>query len=283
MTKTAKHNLFLLRVGFLSLIIIGQLSAFGQSHPLASTPSKDTSSTLGQYTLVWHDEFNEKTLDTTNWSYEVNGNGGGNNELQYYTDSPENCFLRDGALVIQALKKSHKGKSYTSARIRTQKKFSFKYGRVEVVAKVPGGKGIWPAIWMLGSDISRVGWPACGEIDMMEYAGKEPHVIHGSIHTTSSHGNTVNTRILDVPTAETAFHNYAIEWDTKKIDFFVDDSLYYTYKPDNYNDNTWPFNKDFFLILNVAVGGNFGGAVDDNIFPQTMEVKSVRVYQKTTL
>ena len=261
----------------------------GEGHSEPGTFYFDDFALLGgasqpNYTLVWEDDFSQQTaLDPAKWGFDIGtGNSGwGNNELEYYTDRPENVKIEDGVLKITALKENYSTSSYTSARIKTQGKFSFKYGRVEAEIKLPSGAGIWPAFWMLGSNITTVGWPACGEADIMEYIGKDPDVIHGSIHTPSSHGNTVNTATLRVPGVENDFHLYAIEWDESKIDFYVDKILYYTYKPSVYDSDTWPFNQNFFLILNVAVGGNFGGTVDDSIFPQTMEVKSVRVYQNS--
>jgi len=237
----------------------------------------------GNFKLVWNDEFDYTGQpDSSKWSFEIgNGKKGwGNNELEYYTNHLSNANVKEGKLVITARKEQIDGFNYTSARLITQHKFAFTYGRIDVSAKLPGGKGIWPAIWMLGDDIETVGWPACGEVDIMEHIGKEPDRIHGSIHTPSSFGNTLNTAIINVPDCEAAFHVYSVEWDKQEIRYYIDNSFYYSYHPDVYNDDTWPFNKKLFIILNVAVGGNFGGAVDANIFPQSMEVGFVRVFQK---
>ncbi|MBE0651772.1 MAG: glycoside hydrolase family 16 protein [Bacteroidales bacterium] len=236
-----------------------------------------------EYKMVWHDEFNEKSLDTTQWNYVINGNGGGNNELQYYTNSPENVYLKDGHLYIVALKKSYKGKLYTSARIDTKGKEDFKYGRFEMRAKIPVGRGTWPAFWLLGQDIGKVGWPACGEVDIMEEVGFDPLWNHGSIHTPSSYGSTVNTSKIKVPDSHSKFHIYGVTWTPNKISFFIDnpEKPYYTYNPKIKNASTWPFNKPLFIILNLAIGGNWGGkmGIDNSTFPTTMEVDYVRVFQ----
>jgi beta-glucanase (GH16 family) len=202
--------------------------------------------------------------------------------LQYYTDFPENVKVENGVLKITARLESYNGSEYTSGRIKTEGKFSFQYGRVDVRTKLPGGDGIWPANWMLGNSFSTIGWPACGEIDIMEYRGASPTIIQGSIHSPSSYGGTVNTGYTVIPTAETDFHIYSIEWDETKISFMVDYEEYYVYEPTEYNPDTWPFDAPFFVLLNVAVGGSYGGPVNNSIFPQTMEVDYVRVYQKNS-
>ncbi len=239
----------------------------------------------GEYQLVWNDEFdNTGGPDLSKWGFDVGTgqNGWGNEEAQFYTDRLQNSWVSGGNLNIKAEKESYGGQSYTSARLKSQGKFSFTHGRVDVSARLPEGRGVWPAIWMLGSNIPSAGWPACGEIDIMEYVGFDPGIIHGSIHTPSSYGLTQNTGTLNVPDCETTYHVYSVEWTDKEIRFLVDDQNFYTYKPDVYNDDTWPFNDDMFLILNVAVGGTWGGqqGIDDSIFPQTMEIDYVRVYQK---
>jgi len=190
--------------------------------------------------------------------------------------------VEDGLLLITARHESYGGSDYTSGRIKTQDKFSFQYGRVDIRTKVPGGEGIWPANWMLGDSFSTIGWPACGEIDIMEYRGADPTIIHGAIHTNSSYGGTVNHATTIVPTAETDFHIYSIEWDETKISFLVDNVQFYVYEPTVYNPDTWPFDASFFILLNVAVGGSFGGPVNNSIFPQTMEIDYVKVYQKSS-
>ena len=237
--------------------------------------------------LIWADEFNETGLpDSTKWSYEVGGNGWGNNELEYYTARrPENARVENGKLVIEARKETWEGKNYTSARLLTKGKVEWKHGRIEAFAKLPAGRGTWPAIWMLGSDISTVGWPRAGEIDIMEHVGFDEGVIHGTIHTEAyNHAKkTQKGEQITVKDATSAFHLYAIEWTTDKIDFFVDNQKYYTVEKAVLGKDVaeWPFEQPFFLILNVAVGGDWGGqkGVDESIWPQRMEVDYVRVYQ----
>ena len=232
-------------------------------------------------TLVWSDEFDGTNLNLDNWSYELGDGcpnlcGWGNNELQEYTD--DNHRLEDGMLIISAKKGSNS--NYTSTRIKTKGKQEFQYGRIEARVKVPSGAGMWPAFWALGNDIETNSWPNCGEIDIVEYVGKNPGQIFTSVHTPSSYGNTVNSMITNVPNVEEDFHNYAVEWNENFIDFFFDDTRVYTYFVQTKNQNTWPFNKPFFFILNLAVGGNFGGPVANNIqFPREFIIDYVRVYQ----
>lgn len=151
---------------------------------------------------------------------------------------------------------------------------------MEARAKLPVGHGIWPAFWMLGQNISQVGWPKSGEIDILEYIGREPHMVFTTLHTQDSHGNTINTKKTSFPNIEEGFHVFALDWTKDKMDFFVDDILVYTFQPEIKNENTWPFDKPFYFILNVAIGGNFGGpAVDDTVFPQDFIVDYIKVYQ----
>jgi beta-glucanase (GH16 family) len=250
---------------------------------IQSTP--ETTSTVttlqSELALVWSDEFDATTLNLDNWSYELGDGcpnlcGWGNNELQEYTD--DNHRLEDGMLIISAKKGSNS--NYTSTRIKTKGKQEFQYGRIEARVKVPSGAGMWPAFWALGNDIETNSWPNCGEIDIVEYVGKNPGQIFTSVHTPSSYGNTVNSMITNVPNVEEDFHNYAVEWNENFIDFFFDDTRVYTYFVQTKNQNTWPFNKPFFFILNLAVGGNFGGPVANNIeFPREFIIDYVRVYQ----
>jgi beta-glucanase (GH16 family) len=240
--------------------------------------------------LVWADEFSVPGApDARYWSYDLGTgqSGWGNNEVQSYTQNAQNIRQSEGVLIIDALKS---GNAWTSARIKTQGKVSFTYGRVEFRAKLPVGSGTWPAVWLLGESITSKGWPACGEIDVMEFVGKTPGIIHGSLHSPSSFGNTQNTRTQAVPNASTAFHVYAIEWSPEHIRFFVDDNLYYTYAPAVKTDANWPFKEDFFIIINLAMGGNFGSdpvfetngqrnGIDPALNKATLEVDYVRVYQ----
>jgi hypothetical protein len=239
--------------------------------------------TTDEYQLIWQDEFDvDGAPDPDYWTFDIGtGNGGwGNGELQYYTGLPANVKVENGTLLITARNESYQGSNYTSGRIKTEGKFAFQYGRVDIRTKLPGGEGIWPANWMLGSNFSTIGWPACGEIDIMEYRGADPDIIHGAIHTPSSFGGTVNHATTTVANAESEFHIYSIEWDDTKIRFMVDYTEFYVYEPAVYNSSTWPFDAPCFILLNVAVGGSFGGWVNNSIFPQTMEIDYVRVYQK---
>jgi hypothetical protein len=231
--------------------------------------------------LVFYDEFDtDGSPDETKWAYDIGtgSNGWGNGEKQYYTKRSENVKVEEGVLKITAKKEEYQGSKYTSARLLTQGKFDFTYGRVEVRAKLPKGEGTWPAIWMLGSNISTVGWPACGEIDIMEHWGHNHATVQSALHTPSSSGDTVNHGSQKIDDVATAFHVYAVEWDNYEIVFSVDGKIHYTYKPANKNSNTWPFNSSQFLILNVAMGGNWF-KIDPNFESSSMEIDYVRVYQ----
>ncbi len=230
-------------------------------------------------TLLWSDEFNGERLDTSVWNFELGDGcpnlcGWGNNERQLYTRS--NHRLEDGRLIITARRE---GDRYTSTRITTKNNKEFRYGRIETRAQLPVGQGIWPAFWMLGQNIDQVGWPRCGEIDVLEYVGREPHEIFTTLHTGAKHGDNASSKKTAFPDIEEGFHRYAAEWTAEQISFFVDDRLVYTFDPEERTEAVWPFDQPFYLLLNVAVGGNFGGpAVDDNIFPQEFIVDYVRVY-----
>ena len=240
--------------------------------------------------LVWHDEFDgEGAPNPTFWSYDLGtGQGGwGNNEVQSYTNNSSNVRRSGGNLVIEANKNNG---VWTSARIKTQGKYNFTYGRIEFRAKLPKGSGTWPALWMLGESISTKGWPACGEIDVMEHVGKDPGKIHGTLHTPSSYGNTVNTNSTMVSDYGDNFHVYAAEWTPDAIRFFVDNNLYYTYAPVNKNSSTWPFTDPQFIIINLAMGGNWGSdtkyetngqknGINPALTTARFEVDYVRVYQ----
>jgi len=232
--------------------------------------------------LVWADEFNYDGLpDSTKWSYEVGGSGWGNNELQYYTSKQlKNASVADGRLTITALLESFGGKSYTSARLVSKQKGDWLYGRIEVNAKLPSGRGTWPAIWMMPTDGEYGGWPNSGEIDIMEHVGYDPYVVHANTHTNmynGANGKGASTQVYD---AFDAFHVYAVDWTPTKMDFYVDDTKYFTLNATS-DYKTWPFDKRFFLIMNIAVGGNWGGAqgVDNTVFPAKMDIDYVRVYK----
>lgn len=230
--------------------------------------------------LVWEENFDGKKLNEAVWNFELGDGcpslcGWGNNEKQIYTK--ENHTISDGKLIIHAKKE---GAKYTSTKITTKEKKEFQYGRIEARAKLPVGQGIWPAFWMLGSNISTVGWPKCGEIDILEYIGKEPDMVFTSLHTQDSHGNTINTKKTTFKDIEEGFHVFAIDWTKDKIEFFVDDKSVYSFSPEAKNENTWPFNQPFYIIVNVAIGGNFGGPeINESIFPQQFELDYIKVYQ----
>lgn len=237
------------------------------------------------YELVWSDEFNGNagtSVDASKWTFDLGTgtNGWGNNELQTYTNNPENISLDgDGNLVITALKKSG---NYSSARIKTQGLFKHQYGRIEARIKTPGGQGIWPAFWMLGENINSVGWPQCGEIDIMEQKGQYPFVTYGSLHGPGySGGNAVtNSYRLETGSFQDEFYLYAVEWGAEYIDFYVNNQLYKSVRTANVSGE-WVYNQPFFLILNVAVGGVFAGAPNDKTtFPTSMLVDYVRVYKE---
>jgi beta-glucanase (GH16 family) len=238
--------------------------------------------------LVWSDDFNVNgTPDSSKWSYDLgvgNPEGWGNNELQFYTRDPRNARVENGFLIIEARKDSMGHKAFTSARMVSRKKGDWRYGRIEVKAKLPKGKGTWPAIWMLSTDWKYGGWPASGEIDIMEHVGFDQGVVHGTIHTelyNHSKGTQKEGKIT-IADASEAFHIYGLEWTDAKMDFMVDRKIYHTVVRDPNDDfKGWPFDQPFHLILNIAVGGNWGGreGVDENIWPQRMEVDFVKVYQ----
>ncbi|HTT17907.1 MAG TPA: glycoside hydrolase family 16 protein [Candidatus Sulfotelmatobacter sp.] len=246
------------------------------------------------WTLTWSDEFNAddgSPVDTSKWVAETGGNGWGNQELEYYTTRPENAFHQGGNLVIKAIREKYTGtdgvtRDYTSARLRTLGKFSQKYGRFEARIKIPQGQGIWPAFWMLGEDMEHVGWPKCGEIDIMENIGKEPAIVHGTIHGPGYSGDkgigSPFTLPSNTPFADD-FQIYAVEWEPKAIRFYVDDHLYATRTPAELPKGTkWAYDHSFFMLLNVAVGGEWPGNPDaTSIFPQTMLVDYVRVYKRS--
>jgi beta-glucanase (GH16 family) len=241
-----------------------------------------------EWKLTWADEFDVNGLpDSAKWSFETKGNvyGWGNNELQFYTEKEAgNAFVENGILKIVAKQDSIEGKGYTSARLITHNKASFTYGRMEIRAKLPAGRGLWPAIWMLGDNIHEKGWPLSGEIDIMEHVGYEKDSIYGTIHSDSYNHikKTEKTKAIFLADPYTDFHIYGIEWTPEKIEFFVDEQVYNTVINEHLSEKEWPFDQPFYFILNLAVGGNWGGkmGVDETVFPATMEVDYVRVYQK---
>lgn len=236
--------------------------------------------------LAWSDEFNGKTLNASNWTYETGGSGWGNNELEYYTNKDLNTFLTGGYLVIEARKESVGTNNYTSARLITKDKKTFTYGRIDIRAKLPKGKGIWPALWMLGNNISQsgYGWPACGEIDIMELLGDNFQKYYSTVHwgqfNSSFHDSKGSNYTLTSGNFYDTFHVFSMLWDSGKMTFLIDDNPYFTVNKSEIATGTYPFDKPFFFILNVAVGGNWPGNPDvSTIFPQRMIVDYVRVFQ----
>jgi beta-glucanase (GH16 family) len=232
------------------------------------------------YTLVWQDDFDtDGAVDDTKWSYDLGGGGWGNAELQTYTNDPRNITVEDGALRITAV---NNGGSFTSARIKTQGKFEQAYGRFEARIKLPWGPGIWPAFWMLGADIDTNPWPQCGEIDIMEYRGQQPNLIHGSVHGPGYSGGAAITKSFGFTNDrfDLEYHIFAVEWGEDFIAYYVDDILYQEINPEDVTGE-WVYDHPFFIILNVAVGGSYVGfPTPDTPFPQTMYVDWVRVYRE---
>lgn len=234
------------------------------------------------WNLVWQDEFDGKKIDTKNWTYDIGGWGWGNGELQFYTSRPENARLEDGLLVIEARQEKFEDSYYTSARLKTQGLQEFHYGRIEARIKVPEGKGLWPAFWMLGSNFDGSNWPDCGEIDIMEYIGKEPDLIMGTLHGPGYSGalgfsqwNRQEFLIAD------DFHTYAIEWEPDQIRWYFDNEEYFVVNREDIGERAWPFDQPFFIILNLAVGGVLPGPVGLELeFPTRLYVDYVRVYQR---
>lgn len=239
------------------------------------------------YELVWSDEFDYEGLpDDEKWGYDTGGSGWGNNELQYYTEG-ENVNVADGLLTITARMEEYQQNDYTSTRLISKNKGDWLYGRIEINAKLPSGRGTWPAIWMLPTDWTYGGWPQSGEIDIMEHVGYDMGHIHGTVHT-DAYNHMKGTQLgksLIRKDAMDVFYTYSIEWFPDKIQFYIDDKLYFVYKPSNMincpDEGEWPFDQRFHLLLNIAVGGDWGGAsgIDDSIFPQELVVDYVRVYQ----
>ena len=253
------------------------------------------------WNLVWQEEFDyEGHPDPEKWTQEYGFVR--NEEAQYYTrERPENARVQDGWLIIEAHKEEYPNAAYdadaeqwqrareyaeyTSASLTTENRQHFQYGRIEVRARLPEGRGVWPAIWMLGENRRDVGWPRCGEIDIMEFVGFDPHTIHANVHT-EAYNHAIGTAQGDSIEAEAPwdeFHLYGIEWDEKRIDFFFDDEVYFTYEKEaDAGEAEWPFDQPFYLILNVAIGGAWGGqqGIDDDIFPERMEVDYVRAYER---
>lgn len=232
------------------------------------------------WNLAWSDEFNGTSINTSNWKYETGGDGWGNNELEYYTNRSENARIENGNLVIEARKENYNGMNYTSARLKSQGLKNWTYGKVEARMKLPAGQGVWPAFWMLGENISQVSWPKCGEIDIMEHINNES-AIHGTIHWDSTGNNTHAQYGAASPNIDvTQYHVYSIEWDASSIKWFVDGTQYLEANIANNINGTEAFHKPFFILFNLAIGGNWPGNPDGSTpFPAKMYVDYVRVYQ----
>jgi beta-glucanase (GH16 family) len=250
--------------------------------------------TTPAWRLIWSDEFAQpdgSAPASTNWTYDLGGNGWGNSELESYTSRRTNSWIENGCLIIQAQKENYTGtdnipRNYTSARLKSQAKQSWAYGRIEARVKVPYGQGIWPAFWTLGTNITSVNWPTCGEIDIMENIGREPTLAHGTIHGPGYSGGNGITSQVTVPGGKNLaddFHLFAIEWETNRIRWFLDNVQFFQVTPANLPPGTtWVFDKPQFILLNVAVGGQWPGNPDaTTIFPQRMTIDYVRVYART--
>jgi len=272
-----------LAAGVLVLLAVATAGG-GQQSPkeLPGHPPVTAQGAAG-WTLVFSDEFDRPgALDPSKWGYETGYIR--NKEAQYYTSRPENVRAEAGHLVIEGRREAHEGYGYTSASVNTLGRFEFLYGRVEVRAKLPTGNGAWPAIWMLGVNRAQVGWPACGEIDVMENVGFDPLRIHASVHT-AAYNHTIKTQrtaAVTVADPSEAFHVYAMEWHADRIDVFVDGQKYFTFRNEGTGAKTWPFDKPHYLLINLAIGGTWGGqkGVDDARFPMRYLIDYVRIYQQ---
>ena len=291
------HTLYLI----FTLIVAAAGAFFGS--PKHTALSKAQGAVKWQ--LVWSDEFDYSGLpDPAKWAFDVGGHGWGNKELQFYTERrKENARVENGHLIIEARRdgsslearpNSSRRNEYTSARLISKGRGDWMYGRFEVSAKLPSGRGTWPAIWMLPSlkSYGKGGWPDNGEIDIMEHVGFDPDVVHGSAHTKAYHHSirTTRTAKIQVPSARTAFNLYSVEWTPKEIRWYVNGKHYFTFVNERLTQPTadykqWPFDKPFHLVLNLAVGGKWGGArgVDPSVWPQQMEIDYIRVYQLAEL
>ena len=236
------------------------------------------------WVIAWHDEFDGSELDLKNWTFDIGGGGWGNQEWEAYTDRPENVRVQDGMLVIEAREEPEliAGRNYSSARIKTQGLHAWQYGRIEARIKLPYGQGIWPAFWMLGDDLSKKGWPAAGEIDILEFIGKEPDHIYATVHAPGYSGGSGvgSSLVVSAESLKNDFHVYAIEWEENEIRWYFDEQQYFKLTPDDVPDK-WIFDHPFFIILNLAVGGRWPGYPNKTtVFPQFLYVDYVRVYQK---
>jgi len=268
------------------LFILAMCFVFLQCSDSPTKPEEGNNEEKG-WQLIWSDEFDYEGLpNSQKWGYDVGGHGWGNNELQFYTENRiENSWVTGGVLYVQARREQYSGSEYTSARLISKGKGDWTYGRFEIRARLPEGRGTWPAIWMLPTDwtYGDGGWPDNGEIDIMEHVGYNPGVIHASTHTDSYNHRlgTQKTATINMPDAQDEFHIYSLEWSADTIHVFIDSTKYFTQVNDGSGWQAWPFDKDFHLILNLAIGGDWGGVqgIDNSIFPQRLEIDYVRVYE----
>ena len=260
---------------------IGTIQNYGTYLPIDGAGYAGATSYSGMK-LVWSDEFNGKDINSSNWSYDTGGSGWGNNELENYTTSSKNAFVTSGYLVIEARKETLSTNNYTSARLLSKDKQTFTYGRIDFRAKLPKGQGIWPALWMLGNNIATTAWPASGEIDIMELLGHEPQKTYSTIHWGVAGGQSTHIGgyyLLNSQTFNDNFHVFSLKWEIDKLSFLIDDTVFFTATKSQVNGD-YPFDKPFFFIMNVAVGGNWPGNPDSStVFPQRMIVDYVRVFQ----
>ena len=250
--------------------------------PVPPTPTATPEWELPGWTLVWQDEFEGAEIDRSKWTFDVGGHGWGNNELQAYTERPENARIENGMLVIEARQEEFVRRDYTSARLKTQGLHAWTYGRIEARMKLPYGNGIWPAFWMLGADIQQNPWPASGEIDIMEYIGRDTNKIYGTVHGPGYSGSGGVGHFTSLPegTLNNDFHVFAIEWEENEIRWYVDEEQFFKITPESV-PGEWVYDHPFFLILNLAVGGNWPGSPDETtVFPQFLVVDYIRVYQR---
>lgn len=266
------------------LLLVGGCATVASEPTAVPTPAPTPTPEWARegWELVWQDEFEGDDINLDYWSHEIGGNGWGNAEAQYYSNDPKNSFIEDGYLVIQALEEKVGGKLYSSARLITRDKVEVEYGRVEARIQIPYGEGIWPAFWMLGNNLGRKGWPDAGEIDIMENIGREPALIHGTVHGPGYAGGDGvggSKRLSGGGRYADDFHIFAIEWEEEEIRWYMDEQMYFKITPAAVPGD-WVYDHPFYIILNVAVGGRWPGYPDDTTtFPQTMKVDYVRIYQ----
>jgi beta-glucanase (GH16 family) len=268
---------FLLSAMFGMILVLAAACTSQPSTPLA-TPIVAPEG----WKLTWHDEFDGSAIDPANWTYDLGGGGWGNGEAENYTKRSENARTANGNLVIEARQEKFEGSYYTSARLKTQGLQSFQYGRIEARLKVPAGSGLWPAFWMLGADFNGSNWPDCGEIDIMEYVGKEPDLIMGTLHGPGYSGalgiSKWNRQTYDIASE---YHTYAVEWQADEISWFYDGVKYHTVTRADVGERKWVGDRPFFIILNLAVGGSLPGMVSPStVFPAQFLVDYIRVYQR---